>query len=116
MLHRLLRLLSMLLSLFARLRDDAIRLMQRAIDAEPYDEHRYVRLADLLASQGRDDNEKTALGALGAALLWGLRLTLAALLIIAAAGPLWHPPLATTKARAPVRGGALVGAEVAIIT
>jgi hypothetical protein len=29
-----------------------------------------------------------------------LRLTLAALIIIAAAGPLWHPPLAATKSRA----------------
>ena len=31
-----------------------------------------------------------------------LRLMLAALVIIAAAGPLWHPPLATTKTSAPV--------------
>jgi hypothetical protein len=31
-----------------------------------------------------------------------MRLALAALVIIAAAGPLWHPPLATTKTRAPV--------------
>jgi hypothetical protein len=31
-----------------------------------------------------------------------LRLSLAALIIIAAAGPLWHPPLATTKTRAPL--------------
>jgi Domain of unknown function (DUF4159)/Aerotolerance regulator N-terminal len=31
-----------------------------------------------------------------------LRLALAALVIIAAAGPLWHPPLATTNTRAPV--------------
>jgi hypothetical protein len=31
-----------------------------------------------------------------------LRLGLAALVIIAAAGPLWHPPLVTTKTRAPV--------------
>ncbi len=31
-----------------------------------------------------------------------LRLTLAALVIVAAAGPLWHPPLATTKTREPV--------------
>jgi hypothetical protein len=31
-----------------------------------------------------------------------MRLALAALLIIAAAGPLWHPLLATTKTRAPV--------------
>ena len=31
-----------------------------------------------------------------------LRLTLAALMIIAAAGPLWHPPLAATKTNAPL--------------
>ena len=31
-----------------------------------------------------------------------LRLALAAVVIIAAAGPLWHPPLATTKTRGPV--------------
>ena len=31
-----------------------------------------------------------------------LRLALAALIIVAAAGPLWHPPLATTKTQAPV--------------
>ncbi|MFZ0609869.1 MAG: BatA domain-containing protein, partial [Xanthobacteraceae bacterium] len=31
-----------------------------------------------------------------------LRLTLAALVIIAAAGPLWHPPLAATRTSAPV--------------
>ena len=31
-----------------------------------------------------------------------LRLTLAALVIIAAAGPLWNPPLATTKTRGPI--------------
>jgi len=31
-----------------------------------------------------------------------MRLGLAALVIIAAAGPLWHPPLATTKTRGPV--------------
>ena len=31
-----------------------------------------------------------------------MRLALAALVIVAAAGPLWHPPLATTKTRAPV--------------
>jgi len=31
-----------------------------------------------------------------------LRLTLAALIIIAAAGPLWHPPLAATQSRAPI--------------
>jgi hypothetical protein len=31
-----------------------------------------------------------------------MRLGLAALVIVAAAGPLWHPPLATTKTRAPL--------------
>ena len=31
-----------------------------------------------------------------------MRLALAALVILAAAGPLWHPPLATTKTRAPI--------------
>ena len=31
-----------------------------------------------------------------------MRLALAALVIIAAAGPLWHPPLATTKSRGPL--------------
>jgi len=31
-----------------------------------------------------------------------MRLALAALVIVAAAGPLWHPPLATTKTRAPL--------------
>ncbi len=31
-----------------------------------------------------------------------MRLTLAALIIIAAAGPLWHPPLAATQSRAPI--------------
>ena len=31
-----------------------------------------------------------------------LRLTLAGLIIIAAAGPLWHPPLAATQTRAPI--------------
>ncbi|MGB6538786.1 MAG: BatA domain-containing protein, partial [Xanthobacteraceae bacterium] len=31
-----------------------------------------------------------------------IRLALAALIIVAAAGPLWHPPLAATQGRAPV--------------
>jgi DNA-binding SARP family transcriptional activator len=48
--------------------DDAIRLMQRAIDAEPYDEHRYVRLANLLASQGRAGSARAALRQARAAL------------------------------------------------
>src|ERR1700719_1866965 len=30
-----------------------------------------------------------------------MRLALATLIIIAAAGPMWHPPVATTKTRAP---------------
>ena len=42
--------------------------MQRAIDAEPYDEHRYVRLADLLASQGRAGSARAALRQARAAL------------------------------------------------
>jgi ATP/maltotriose-dependent transcriptional regulator MalT/DNA-binding SARP family transcriptional activator len=33
--------------------DEAARLIRRALDAEPYDEQRYVQLARLLASQGR---------------------------------------------------------------
>ena len=33
--------------------DEAVRLLQRGIDAEPYDEQRYLHLARLLASQGR---------------------------------------------------------------
>ncbi|MGO9793558.1 MAG: hypothetical protein ACLP8S_29760 [Solirubrobacteraceae bacterium] len=33
--------------------DEAIRLTQRAIDAEPNDEQRYVQFARLLVSQGR---------------------------------------------------------------
>src|SRR5271165_3794648 len=34
--------------------------------------------------------------------LTALRLTLAALVILAAAGPLWHPPLATSASHAPI--------------
>jgi len=48
--------------------DDAIRLMQRAIDAEPYDERRYVRLAGLLASQGRAGSARAVLRQAQAAL------------------------------------------------
>jgi ATP/maltotriose-dependent transcriptional regulator MalT/DNA-binding SARP family transcriptional activator len=33
--------------------DEAARVLERALDAEPYDEQRYVRLARLLSSQGR---------------------------------------------------------------
>ena len=38
-----------------------------------------------------------------------LRLTLAALLIFAAAGPLWNPPLATSQGRSPARAGRKIG-------
>lgn len=40
--------------------DDAIRLVQRAIDTEPYDENRYLLLATLLASQGRAGSARAA--------------------------------------------------------
>lgn len=48
--------------------DDAVRLVQRAIDTEPYDEDRYLRLATLLASQGRAGSARAALGRARAAL------------------------------------------------
>lgn len=41
--------------------DEAARLIQRAIDAQPYDEERYLRLARLLASQGRAGSALDAL-------------------------------------------------------
>jgi DNA-binding SARP family transcriptional activator len=41
--------------------DEAARLVQRAIDAEPYDEERYVRLADLFTSQGRVGSARAVL-------------------------------------------------------
>ena len=56
----------------------AIWVMPSAVYAFASDTLIGVIRAHVLASQGRADNEKTALGALGAALLWGLRLTLAA--------------------------------------
>jgi DNA-binding SARP family transcriptional activator len=52
--------------------DDAIRMIRRAIQSEPYDEHRYLRLAGLLAAQGSMGSARsvvrqarTALGELG---------------------------------------------------
>lgn len=48
--------------------DDAIRLVQRAIDTEPYDEDRYLHLATLLASQGRAGSARAALRRARAAL------------------------------------------------
>jgi len=41
--------------------DEATRLIQRAIEAEPYDEQRYLRLARLLASQGRTGSALTTI-------------------------------------------------------
>lgn len=48
--------------------DEAIRLLHRAIAAEPLDEARYVRLATLLASQGRVGSARAALARARAAL------------------------------------------------
>jgi len=52
--------------------DEAARMVQRGIDAEPYDEERFLRLAELLTSQGRVGSAwgvlrqgRVALGALG---------------------------------------------------
>ena len=56
----------------------AIWVMPSAVYAFASDTLIGVIRAHVLASQGREDSEKTALSALGAALLWGLRLTLAA--------------------------------------
>ena len=41
--------------------DEAARLVQRAIEVEPYDEERYVRLADLFTSQGRVGSARAVL-------------------------------------------------------
>lgn len=41
--------------------DEAVRLTRRGIDAEPYDEGRYVRLATWLRSQGRVGTARTVL-------------------------------------------------------
>jgi DNA-binding SARP family transcriptional activator len=48
--------------------DEATRLLERAIDAEPYDEHRYLLLARLLASQGRSGSALAVLRRATAAL------------------------------------------------
>ncbi|HTW99770.1 MAG TPA: BTAD domain-containing putative transcriptional regulator [Acidimicrobiales bacterium] len=48
--------------------DGAIRLLQRAIDTEPYDERRALRLAGLFASQGRVGSARGALRRARAAL------------------------------------------------
>ena len=41
--------------------DEALRLLERAVEAEPHDEKRYVRLATLLLSQGRTGSARTVL-------------------------------------------------------
>jgi DNA-binding SARP family transcriptional activator len=41
--------------------DEAVRLFQQAVDVEPYDEQRYVRVANLLASQHRVGSARAAL-------------------------------------------------------
>ena len=56
----------------------AIWVMPSAVYAFASDTLIGVIRAHVLASQGRDDSEKTALGALGTVLLWVLRLALAA--------------------------------------
>jgi ATP/maltotriose-dependent transcriptional regulator MalT/DNA-binding SARP family transcriptional activator len=48
--------------------DDAIRLIRRAIESEPYDERRYLRLASLLAVQGWVGSARSALRQARAAL------------------------------------------------
>ncbi len=48
--------------------DEAVRFLQRAIDVEPHDEARYVRLARLLASQGRVGSARATLRRAHAAL------------------------------------------------
>jgi ATP/maltotriose-dependent transcriptional regulator MalT len=48
--------------------DEAVRLLQRAINAEPHDIARYVRLARLLASQGRAGSARATLQRARAAL------------------------------------------------
>jgi ATP/maltotriose-dependent transcriptional regulator MalT len=48
--------------------DEAVRLLQRAINAEPHDVARHVRLARLLASQGRAGSARAALRRARAAL------------------------------------------------
>ena len=41
--------------------DEAIRLLRRATECEPQDEDRYVRMAQMLASQGRTGSARTTL-------------------------------------------------------
>jgi DNA-binding SARP family transcriptional activator len=48
--------------------DEAARLIQRAIDSEPYDEERYLTLAVLLAGQGRAGSARSVLRRARAAL------------------------------------------------
>jgi DNA-binding SARP family transcriptional activator len=48
--------------------DEAARLLQRAIGSEPYDEERYLRLATLLAGQGRSGSARAVLRRARAAL------------------------------------------------
>jgi Flp pilus assembly protein TadD len=48
--------------------DEAVRLLHRAIEAEPHDEARHVHLAGLLASQGRVGSARAILGQARAAL------------------------------------------------
>jgi DNA-binding SARP family transcriptional activator len=48
--------------------DEAVRVLRRATEAEPYDESRYVHLAELLVSQGRTGSARAVLGRVRAAL------------------------------------------------
>lgn len=48
--------------------DEAVRILRRAIDAEPHDEVRYLKLASLLASQGRAGSAATTVRRARAAL------------------------------------------------
>jgi len=48
--------------------DEAARMLERALDTEPYDEQRYVRLARLLSAQGRAGSALAALRRARAAL------------------------------------------------
>jgi ATP/maltotriose-dependent transcriptional regulator MalT/DNA-binding SARP family transcriptional activator len=48
--------------------DEAVRVLRRATEAEPYDESRYVHVAELLVSQGRTGSARAVLGRVRAAL------------------------------------------------
>jgi ATP/maltotriose-dependent transcriptional regulator MalT/DNA-binding SARP family transcriptional activator len=48
--------------------DEAVRFLRRATEAEPYDESRYVHVAELLVSQGRTGSARVVLGRARAAL------------------------------------------------